>query len=297
MSSPPPGRGNTPQSTADLDPLAGRESSPLAFPSSSPQGSPKAGAATANASSQASNHGTPGGPASGSAAAFLRPPQSGNNYAPHSSSPLAFPSSSPQRGTPGSQTATPLAGNSRANNANPLFAPDSATRNGSGGSSLRGSAVRNARSNLATPSSDGGVGGGTPSSEPLFFPSSATPKARRARGDIHSSLPLSPSPSRRRGLNADGTRASGTSTPHGSNAAVTPSLSNVGLSSDALEENERNQGARTVIWNTSVSLDETMSTFKMFLQDFKAKYRTEYARKLGKPLPFVPDPERPVYEH
>jgi hypothetical protein len=74
-------------------------------------------------------------------------------------------------------------------------------------------------------------------------------------------------------------------------------LSNVGLSSDAVEENERNQGARTVIWNTAVSLDETMSSFKMFLQEFKAKYRTEYARKLGKPLPFVPDPERPVYEH
>ena len=296
MSTPSPGRGATPQSPGVADPLAGRESSPLAFPSSSPQGSPKAGAARASSPSQGSHHGTPGGPASGTSAAFLRPPQSGNNYAPHSSSPLAFPSSSPQRGTPGSQTATPQGG-SRANNANPLFAPDSATRNGTGGSSLHGSAVRNARNNNGTPSSDERGGGGTPSSEPLFFPSSATPKARRARGDIHSSLPISPSPSRRRGAHADGTRAPGTSTPDGGNAATTPSLSNVGVSSDALEEDERNQGARTVIWNTAVSLDETMRTFKMFLMDFKAKYRTEYARKLGKPLPFVPDPERPVYEH
>ena len=78
-----------------------------------------------------------------------------------------------------------------------------------------------------------------------------------------------------------------------------PSLSNAGLSSDALEENDRNQGARRVIWNTAVSLDETMTSFKGFLQDFKAKYRVELARKNGKPLPTtnVNTPEKLVYEH
>jgi DNA replication licensing factor MCM4 len=64
-----------------------------------------------------------------------------------------------------------------------------------------------------------------------------------------------------------------------------------------VEDADREQGARRVIWNTTVSLDETMTAFKGFLTDFKAKYRTEHARRLGKPLPAVGDPEKPVYEH
>lgn len=288
MSSPSRGGQNN-QPPQSSDPLAGRSSSPLAFPSSSPsRASGNAAPGAANGSSPANS----GAQASGS----LRVP--GNNPLLRSSSPLAFPSSSPRREAQ-SQTATPQAGN-RAGN--PLFAPGSADRG-----SLLGSALRNARNSSSAPGSDAAP----PSSEPLFFPSSATPKARR-RGDIHSSLPLSasPSPLRRRGAaGQDGQAAGGapsSSAPDGNGSirsgaagrgGAPPSLSNVGLSSDAVEENERNQGARTVIWNTAVSLDETMSSFKMFLQEFKAKYRTEYARKLGKPLPFVPDPERPVYEH
>lgn len=288
MSSPPPA-GQSSQQRQGGDSLAGRSSSPLAFPSSSPRrGSANAAGTTAGNGSSPRD-----------AAGHTRGGQLGiptNNHLPRSSSPLAFPSSSPRRAA-NSQAATPQASNTTGN---PLFAPDSATRGSS-----RGSALRNVRNSSSVMNSDPAA----PSSEPLFFPSSATPKARRARGDIHSSLPLSPSPLRRRGADQDGQAVGGapsSSAPDGNGSlrfgttgrqGAPPSLSNVGLSSDALEENERNQGARTVIWNTAVSLDETMSTFKMFLQEFKAKYRTEYARKLGKPLPFVPDPERPVYEH
>lgn len=266
--------------------MTGRSSSPLAFPTSSPRQAP------ANTAPAAGNGNTPGSSA-GQARGSLGIPT--KNHLPRSSSPLAFPSSSPRRAG-NSQTATPQQAGDRTGN--PLFAPDSATRG-----SQRGSALRNVRNSSSGLNSDPAA----PSSEPLFFPSSATPKARRGRGDIHSSLPLSPSPLRRRGVDQDGHAAGGapsSSAPDGSvrsgaagRQGAPPSLSNVGLSSDALEENDRNQGARTVIWNTAVSLDETMSTFKMFLQEFKAKYRTEYARRLGKPLPFVPDPERPVYEH
>lgn len=278
--------GQNSQLPPSSDPVVGRSSSPLAFPSSSPR---QAAAAMGNGSSPRSS--APQASGSLSVPAGLN-----NNHLPRSSSPLAFPSSSPRRAAQ-SQTATPQAGN---RTGNPLFAPDSATRG-----SLQGSALRNVRNSSSAP----GSGPAAPSSEPLFFPSSATPKARRARGDIHSSLPISPSPLRRRGAGQDGQAAGGapsSSAPDGNGSirsgaggreGAPPSLSNVGLSSDALEENERNQGARTVIWNTAVSLDETMSTFKMFLQEFKGKYRTEYARKLEKPLPFVPDPERTVYEH
>lgn len=69
------------------------------------------------------------------------------------------------------------------------------------------------------------------------------------------------------------------------------------MSSDAVEENERNQGARTVIWNTAVSLDETMNSFKAFLQDFKLKYRIDAARKAGKTVADPAEPNKLVYEH
>lgn len=267
MSSPSPNRRN----------LSGvRSSSPLAFPSSSPQ--------RAAVSSAASNS--------------LAPPTMAAlkaNNAVRSSSPLAFPSSSPARNANLSAASTPRA--AAANNtpvrvgggaARPLFAP------ASGG---RGAA------NLT---SDGPAL--PPSSEPLFFPSSPsagdgkTPATRRRRGDIHSNFLLSPSPLRRTAGNGNAARSDGAPSSSalgapGSGVPAAPSLSNVGISSDAVEDADRNQGARTVIWNTTVSLDETMTSFKGFLMDFKAKYRTEYARKQGKPVPTFADPEKPVYEH
>lgn len=260
-----------------------RSSSPLAFPTSSPA----AAAAAGSASKRQQASGALGNVSNGVKNA-------------RSSSPLLFPTSSPARngaagagpgnagGAPGAAANTPRAGQRIA----PLFAPASATRS------------------LA----DGRAGSRHPSSEPLFFPSSATPKTRRTRGDIHSTLPNSPSPLRRQrdGTAGEAGGAPSSSRPEGpagrglvpsSNAggrlgAAPPSLSNVGPSSDALEEQDRNQGARTVIWNTAVGLDETMSSFKGFLQDFKAKYRTEYARKQGKPESYTPasNPDKLVYE-
>ena len=258
-----------------------RSSSPLAFPTSSPRGGGPAPASASRQQQQAQTNGQNG----------MNVPNGLNNA--RSSSPLLFPSSSPGKagpaGDPGPANGaanTPRAGQRVA----PLFAPASATRS-----------VAN-----------GGRAGSHPSSEPLFFPSSATPKTRRTRGDIHSALPNSPSPLRRQ--QRDGTAAANgggapsssgiegrggvPSSNAGGRLGAPPSLSNVGPSSDALEEQDRNQGARTVIWNTAVGLDETMSSFKGFLQDFKAKYRTEYARKQGKPESYTPssNPEKLVYE-
>lgn len=261
-----------------------RSSSPLAFPTSSPRPAANGSPARQQVDGQQQQNG-------------LNVPNGVRNAAAaRSSSPLMFPTSSPARVAPsagqlgavanGSSADTPRAGSRVA----PLFAPASATRTAADGHERAGS---------------------HPSSEPLFFPSSATPKTRRTRGDIHSSLPISPSPLRRqRDGAAEGAPSS--SAPEGpararpappsSNAGgrlgAPPSLSNVGPSSDALEDQDRNQGARTVIWNTAVGLDETMSSFKGFLQDFKAKYRTEYARKQGKPEAYTPssNPDKLVYE-
>ena len=258
---------SSPHRGGQPNPLGGRSSSPLLFPSSSPR-APASASASANGNRNLAAPVAPHGQA-------------------RSSSPLAFPSSSPQRIA--ASQGTPQA--ARANGAGlPLFAPSSATRAANGHNVSR-------RDGSDAP----------PSSEPLFFPSSATPKSRRARGDIHSSLPISPSPLRRKDSVAgdEPGAAPSSSAPEGSirsgpagrPGGPAPSLSNVGISSDALEDAERNQGARTVIWNTAVGLDETMNSFKGFLMDFKAKYRVELATRLGKPAPFVTDPEKLVYEH
>lgn len=285
MSSPTNGGDGQQQQAGAPNPA--RSSSPLVFPSSSP-------ARPAVQQQQQQQNRTH----------LAAPGQSGVR----SSSPLAFPSSSsPRRGPAPQSQSTPQANRSPA--VNPLFAPASAQRSANGAGRV---AARNGGRGSSV-----AAGSDAPSSEPLFFPSSATPKARRsvARGDIHSSIPISPSPLRRR--TTDGQGAAGPSSSAAPDGSVTgrerpaagrgaaaarfgnqvaPSLSNVGMSSDRVEEEDRNQGARTVIWNTTVGLDETMSSFKAFLQDFKAKYRVEYARKQGKPIAEVADPEKLVYE-
>lgn len=274
-----------------VNPLGGRSSSPaLAFPSSSPR--PGDNASTQHHHQQDND--------------LLNPASATRRGAVNarSSSPLAFPSSSP-RAAPASSQATPRANTQ----AQPLFAPASAQR--APPSSTAGSArLRDVR---ASSEVNGNRHVGAPSSEPLFFPSSVTPRSRRGRGDIHSSVAISPAtPSRRRdGVNGE-SRAPASSAAPGSGVApgnrspqsagsrlgaVAPSISNAALSSDAVEQAERAQGARTVIWNTAVSVDETMAAFRALLQDFKQKYRNEYARKMGKPIRDTNEPNKLVYGH
>ena len=259
---------SSPSGDRQANPSRERSSSPLVFPSSS---SP-APASTSTLIPAITRAHLPGLAA-----------VNGNGQA-RSSSPLLFPSSSPGRG--GSSQGTPQQARVHGQD-NPLFAPSSAARASRG---------VNARARDGSPA--------PPSSEPLFFPSSLTPRSRRTRGDIHSSLPISPSPLRRNGGEAgdvppesSAPEGSIRSAPPGKHGGSAPSLSHAGISSDAIEDEDRNQGARTVIWNTAVGLDETMTSFKGFLMDFKAKYRVTLANKLGKPAPFVPDPEKLVYEH
>ncbi|EGO26952.1 hypothetical protein SERLADRAFT_360946 [Serpula lacrymans var. lacrymans S7.9] len=116
-------------------------------------------------------------------------------------------------------------------------------------------------------------------SEPLDFPSSPTgpSSVRNRRGDIHSSLSLTPSRRRTRpvgyndelndNLNSDGTHLSlpPSSAPHLS-AAAAPS--------DEPDEIR-------AIWGTTVNLAETMKLFRDFLKGFKPKYRASHDRALG----------------
>ncbi|KAG1778774.1 MCM-domain-containing protein [Suillus placidus] len=118
-----------------------------------------------------------------------------------------------------------------------------------------------------------------PDSEPLAFPSSpaaalATPVKNR-RGDIHSSLSLTPTARRsRRGdynndlndnLNSDGTHLSipASSAPH--------------LSAPAAPSDEPDE--IRAIWGTTVNLAETMKLFRDFLRGFKPKYRAIHDRQ------------------
>ncbi|KAF8186418.1 hypothetical protein BJ912DRAFT_1043146 [Pholiota molesta] len=116
-------------------------------------------------------------------------------------------------------------------------------------------------------------------SDPLDFPSSPfrqnTPKNRR--GDIHSSLSITPSASARRtaprpsigpnNLNSD---ASNLGLPQSSTA----NLSAAPAPSDEPDEIR-------AIWGTTVNLAETMKVFRDFFKGFKPKYRVMYDRERG----------------
>ncbi|EMD31706.1 hypothetical protein CERSUDRAFT_88861 [Gelatoporia subvermispora B] len=112
-------------------------------------------------------------------------------------------------------------------------------------------------------------------SEPLDFLSSPVKTPKNRRGDIHSSLSITPSSAARRvrrtklndDLNSDGTHLSMplSSAPH---------LSAPTVPSDEPDEIR-------AIWGTTVNLGETMKTFREFLRGFKTKYRVAYDRERG----------------
>lgn len=113
----------------------------------------------------------------------------------------------------------------------------------------------------------------------------ATPKNRR--GDIHSSLRGTPTPSVRRtvkpveGSNGDAAHLSIPPSSAGNSAgqqlsAVTPSS----------EPDEIR-----AIWGTNVNLAQTMRIFRDFLRGFKPKYRITYDRERGAPTQPLSSPD------
>ncbi|PLW28451.1 hypothetical protein PCANC_25109 [Puccinia coronata f. sp. avenae] len=190
-----------------------------------------------------------------------------------SSSPMVFPSSS--AGHPTSDAA-PQSGGSRVqgirraaqsnvNSSSPLRFPSSSH------STVRGGRQSNR---------------GNPSSEPLFFPPSSaegTPRAPRPsnrRGDIHSTVPSISSPSLQSRLHPNAPSSSaggGQGRGQRSNAPDSEAPSQHPTSSQAVPPEPETQ---TVIWGTLVSLQDSMQTFRQFLQGFKKKYRLAFDLKI-----------------
>ncbi|KAA1101288.1 hypothetical protein PGT21_015688 [Puccinia graminis f. sp. tritici] len=187
-----------------------------------------------------------------------------------SSSPMVFPSSS--AGHPTSDAAPHSASRvqgirrtaqSHINSSSPLRFPSSSN-----------STITGRRSGRANPN---------PSSEPLFFPPSSgegTPRASRPsnrRGDIHSTVPSLSSPSAHPRLHAQVPSSS-------AGLGQTPNVPGSDLpsqhdtSSQAVPAEPETQ---TVIWGTLVSLQDSMQTFRQFLQGFKRKYRLAFDLKLS----------------
>ncbi|PPQ92538.1 hypothetical protein CVT25_010371 [Psilocybe cyanescens] len=119
-------------------------------------------------------------------------------------------------------------------------------------------------------------------SDPLHFPSTPrtpapknTPKNRR--GDIHSSLSITPSaPVRRTAPREprDPSNLNSDSTHLGIPGSSAPNLSAQIPLTDEPDEIR-------AIWGTTVNLAETMKTFRDFFKGFKPKYRISYDRDLG----------------
>ncbi|KAF9559788.1 MCM-domain-containing protein [Agrocybe pediades] len=111
-------------------------------------------------------------------------------------------------------------------------------------------------------------------SDPLDFPSTpvATPKNRR--GDIHSSLVITPTASLRRTARSRTTNLNSDA----SNLDI-PGSSGPNLSAPAAQSDEPDE--IRAIWGTTVNLAETMKLFKDFFKGFKPKYRVSHDRSLG----------------
>ncbi|CAH7669418.1 minichromosome maintenance protein 4 [Phakopsora pachyrhizi] len=118
-----------------------------------------------------------------------------------------------------------------------------------------------------------------PSSEPLFLPTSSaagTPRApppSHRRGDIHSTAPSASSPA----VSLNFRQPPLASQVPSSNVDSDAALKN-GVSSQVGQGEPETQ---TVIWGTLVSLQDSMQTFRQFLQGFRLKYRIAYDRGIS----------------
>ncbi|KAF8350874.1 cell division control protein 54 [Amanita rubescens] len=118
-------------------------------------------------------------------------------------------------------------------------------------------------------------------SDPLDFPSSpAAPKTpRNRRGDIHSSLSLTPSRRpRRAGANSDRMELDNMNSD-GAQLDIPPSSAPL-YSAPAVPSDEPDE--IRAIWGTTVNLAETMKLFREFLRGFKPKYRAAHDREVGR---------------
>ncbi|KIY70249.1 cell division control protein 54 [Cylindrobasidium torrendii FP15055 ss-10] len=130
-------------------------------------------------------------------------------------------------------------------------------------------------------------------SDPINYPSSPvkTPGPRNRRGDINSSLSITPSASGRRAGPPDPNRSDD---PFMSDGAMLsqPSMS---AANQAIEEPDEIRA----IWGTTVNLAETMKMGKDFLRGFKLKHRIRFDRENGRPSRILENPmdgETLVYE-
>lgn len=108
-----------------------------------------------------------------------------------------------------------------------------------------------------------------------------TPKNRR--GDIHSSLSITPSSTVRRARRVDRDNRDNNLTDNNLNSDATvldvPLSSAPHLSAPAAPSDEPDE--IRAIWGTTVNLAETMKLFRDFLKGFKPKYRVAHDRELG----------------
>ncbi|KAF9813382.1 hypothetical protein IEO21_05616 [Rhodonia placenta] len=129
-----------------------------------------------------------------------------------------------------------------------------------------------ARQRVGTPSS-------APDSEPLDFPTTPTSSStlKNRRGDIHSSLSITPVAASRRARRAQGLQ-DGDLDSDGTHLSM-PASSAPALSAPTVPSDEPDE--IRAIWGTTVNINETMQTFRSFLLDFKVKYRVAYDRDRG----------------
>ncbi|KAI0080394.1 MCM-domain-containing protein [Panus rudis PR-1116 ss-1] len=127
----------------------------------------------------------------------------------------------------------------------------------------------------------------TSDDEPLEFPSSPSKTPKNRRGDIHSSLSLTPSRrprrTRRDSLLPDEDPAS-----DGTQLAM-PASSAPTARGQPSEPEEPEQ--ITAVWGTTVDLNETMMVFRDFLRGFKVKHRIAYDRERGVRTRMLATPE------
>ena len=104
---------------------------------------------------------------------------------------------------------------------------------------------------------------------------------RNRRGDIHSSVALTPNPAARRARRVDYGRGDALNDNLNSEATrlSMPPSSAPRLSAPAEPTDEPDE--IRAIWGTTVNLAETMKLFREFLKGFKPKYRVAHDRELG----------------
>ncbi|KAJ3753772.1 cell division control protein 54 [Lentinula raphanica] len=125
---------------------------------------------------------------------------------------------------------------------------------------------------------------GDQDSEPLDFPSSPTVPASlpvNRRGDIHSSLSLTPT-SRRKARSTRPSQLNGDPlTSDGIQLDFPPSSAPLLSAANGLPEDEPDE--IRAIWGTTVNIADSIRLFTDFLKNFKVKYRVAYNRENGLP--------------